>query len=129
MRTWALLAWGGEPQSGHVYVAGFRLRPGRIESHSAGSSRERERRVIRHLRPHVCERDDAAVRAAGGARDAGRPAAPGAAGAGDARDAADLASVVQQRRVVLRQLIELDDPKPPIRMTAEMEARDRLLSG
>src|SRR3954463_12601678 len=112
MRTWALLAWGGEPQSGHVYVAGFRLRPGRIESHSAGSSRERERRVIRHLRPHVRERDDAAVRAASGAR-----------------DAADLASVVQTRRVVLRQLIELDDPKPPIRMAAEMEAGDRLLSG
>src|SRR5207248_8812399 len=104
MRTWSLIAWRWYPQSGHVYVAGFRLRTGRIEYHSAGSSRERERRVIRHLRPHVRERDDAAVRVANGAR-----------------DAADLASVVQQRRVVLRQLIELDDPEPPIRMAAEVE--------
>ena len=44
-----------------MYVFGFRLRTGRIEYHSAGSSRERERRVIRHLRPHVGERDDGAV--------------------------------------------------------------------
>src|SRR6185437_912019 len=88
------------------------LRTGRTLYHSAGSSRERERRVIRHLRPHVRERDDAAVRAARAAR-----------------DAADLTPLVQQSRVVFRQLIELDDPKPSIRMAAEMEARDRLLSG
>ena len=47
-----------------MYVAGFMLRTGRMEYQSAGSSRERERRVIRHLRPHVGERDDRPVLAA-----------------------------------------------------------------
>src|SRR3954470_1735020 len=110
MRTWSLIAWRGEPQSGHVYVAGLRLRTGRIEYHSAGSSRERERRVIRHLRPHVGERDDGAVRAARGAR-----------------DAADLPPLVEQRRVVLGQLVELEDTQPAVGMAAEVQPRHRLL--
>ena len=46
MRTWLLIAWSCKPQSGQRYVAGFMLRTGRIEYHSAGSSRERLRRVI-----------------------------------------------------------------------------------
>src|SRR5579859_3687396 len=87
------------------------LRTGRIEYHSAGSSRERERRVIRHLRPHVRERDDAAVRAARGAR-----------------DPADLASFVQQWRVVLGRLVEIEDSQPPVRVAAEAKTRDRLLA-
>src|SRR3954470_5060381 len=110
MRTWSLIAWRGEPQSGHVYVAGFRLRTGGSESHSAAASRERERRVIRHLRPHVGERDDRAVLAAGGAR-----------------DAADLPPLVEERRVALRQLVELEDAQPAVGMAAEMQPRHRLL--
>jgi hypothetical protein len=90
--TWSLIAWRRCPQSGHVYVAGFKLRTGRIEYQSAGSSRERERRVTGHLRPHIGESDDAAVAAARGTR-----------------DASDLPPVVQERRVVLRHLAELDD--------------------
>src|SRR6476646_10125808 len=78
--------------------------------HSAGSSRERERRVIRHLRPHVGERYDSAVLAARGAR-----------------DAADLLPVVEERHVALRQLVELEDAEPPVRMAAEVQARNRLL--
>src|SRR5256714_10804891 len=78
--------------------------------HSAGSSRERERRVIRHLRPHVGERDDGAILAARGAR-----------------DAADLLPVVEERRVALGELVELEDAQPAVRMAAEVQARDRLL--
>jgi hypothetical protein len=76
-----------------VYVAGLRLRTGLTLYHSAGSSRERERRVIRHLRPHVRERYDGAVRAPSGAR-----------------DPSDFPAFMLERRVVLRQLVELDDP-------------------
>jgi hypothetical protein len=91
MRTWSLIACRWYPHSGQVYVAGFMLRTGRMLYQSAGSSRERERRVIRHLRPHVGQRYDGAVRAACGAR-----------------DTPNLPSIVQQRRVVLRHLLELD---------------------
>src|SRR5262249_53911368 len=100
------------PQSGQVYVAGLRLRTGRMLYHSAGSSRERERRVIRHLRPHVGERDDGAVPAARGAR-----------------DAADLPPVVQKGRVALRRLVELEDAQPAVRMATEVEPSHGLLAG
>src|SRR5215471_18291885 len=111
MRTWSLIACSRWPQNGHVYVAGLRLRTGRIEYHSAGSSRERERRVIRHLRPHVRERDDRAVLPPNGAR-----------------DATHLPLLVQQGRVVLRHLVELDDAQPPIRVAAVVKSCHRLLS-
>src|SRR5436190_9109774 len=78
--------------------------------HSAGSSRERERRVIRHLRPHVGERDDGAILAARGAR-----------------DAADLLPTVEERRIALGQLVELEDAQPAVGMAAEMQPRHRLL--
>src|SRR5215469_14225649 len=110
MRTWSLIAWRWYPQSGHVYVFGVRLRTGRIEYHSAGSSRERERRVIGHLRPHVGERDNGPVVA-------GRCA----------RDTADLPSVVEEWHVAVGQLIELEDAQPAVRMPPEVEPRDRLL--
>src|SRR5579884_4360776 len=78
---------------------------------SAGSSRERERRVIGHLRPHVRQRNDGAVLAARGAR-----------------HATHLASFVQQWRVVVGQLVELEDAQPAVRMAAEVQPRYRLLT-
>src|ERR1043166_7226129 len=87
------------------------LRTGRMLYQSAGSSRERERRVIRHLRPHIGERDDRAV-----------------AAARSARDPADLPSFVEQRRVVFRNLVELDDAEAAVRMATEVKACHRLLA-